>query len=164
VNLESVIASRRWTPRAAFPPSEELSPRLYTLGDGYYLMTNPRRGEGDPVRGVGWAASDYWARRAWDNPPFAGDLDSVPPAQWQQPSLEFLGRPQPLTFASVCAYESARSGARVATLVTASYRFKDGAFLALRVSGADGVIYDYPEPEAKPDELPVAVEFRLPEG
>jgi hypothetical protein len=68
-------------------------------------------GEGDPVRAVGWAESDYWAKRVWETP-FSGRLDA-PGAQWGgPPSLWFLGRPEVLSFASVLDFEKARPGAR----------------------------------------------------
>jgi len=66
---------------------------VFACGGGLYLLTNPRFGPAEPVRAVGWAESDYWARRTWDNPPFRGDL-TIPPLQWDgPPSLTFLGRP-----------------------------------------------------------------------
>lgn len=163
MNLASLVTVTRWTPRAAFPPSEEISNRIFSCGKGIYLLTNPRRGEGDPVRGVGWAESDYWARRAWDNPPFTGDLQAPPP-QWQPPpSLEFLGRPQRLSFNAVCEYERSRLTAPDPTMVSGYYRLTDGAFLSVRVTGAEGVYYDYAGNEPKPEDLPVAIEVRLPE-
>ena len=48
MNLESAIAKKCWSPRAAFPPSSPLGDRLFTCGGGFYLMTNSDFGEGDP--------------------------------------------------------------------------------------------------------------------
>jgi hypothetical protein len=127
-------------------------------------MINPRVGDGDPVRAVGWAESDYWARRVWDNPPFTGALQAPPPRWPGPPSLEFLGRPQCLSFKAVCAFERFRLKAPDPTLVSACYRWTDGAFLSVQVTGADGgIIYEYSDTDPKPDDLPVAIEIRLPE-
>src|SRR3989442_1386973 len=78
LNLRDLLAKRRWAPRAAFPPSIPIGDRIFGCEGGLYLLTNPRRGPGDPVRAVGWAESDYWAKRFWDNPPFSGDLTAPP--------------------------------------------------------------------------------------
>jgi hypothetical protein len=103
------------------------------------------------VRAVGWAQSDYWAQRAWESPPFRGEL-APPPPQWDRtPSLEFLGRPKDLSFGSVRDFESAQPGARKATLVNATYRLTDGAFLYCAINGTDGVTYIYGSSDPKPD-------------
>lgn len=151
---------RCWTPRRFFPPSSSLSDRLFTCGSGFYLSTNPDHGEGDPVYAVGWAESDYWARRAWEVP-FEGEL-TAPPAQWgPPPSLAFLGRPDSLSFADVYNFELAQPGSRKLTLVTASFRFTDSAFLYSLISGVDGINYSYASDPPKPADQPVAIEFRL---
>jgi hypothetical protein len=163
VNLASLLNAPLWTPRAAFPPAHEISDRLFSLGEGFYLMTNPNMGEGDPVRGVGWAESDYWARRAWDNPPFRGHLVDPPAQRSGPPSLEFLGLPERLSFRAVCEFERSRIKGTAVTMVTARYRITDGAMLGVHVTGAKGnMIYEF-STDPKPDELPVAIEFRLPE-
>lgn len=163
ISLPSLIGKKLWSPRAAFPPSRPLSNRVFTCGGGLYLMTNPKHGDGDPVRAVGWAQSDYWAQRAWESPPFRGEL-APPLPQWDRPpSLEFLGRPEDLSFGSVRAFEKAQPEARKATLVNATYRLTDGAFLYCAINGTDGVTYIYGSNDPKPDQQPVAIEFRLPE-
>lgn len=163
-NLESATKQARWSPRREFGSSVELSERVYALGDGFYLRTNPRRGPDGPVLSVGWAESDYWARRAWDIPPFRGDL-SVPPSQWGPvPSLAFLDRPEHLTFQSVCDFERSQPDARKVTMVTGRYRMTDGAFLCVEVSGSNGVTYYFASPGPEQTDLPVAIEVRLPEG
>lgn len=164
MNLKDLLTSPLWTPRAGFPASQEVGKRVFSCGEGFYLMTNPVMGDGDPVRAAGWAESDYWARRAWENPPFAGDLQAPPP-QWEElPSLEFLGRPQRLAFQAVCAFERAKLKAPDPTLTAARYRFTDGAFLNLRVKGDGGnILYHYADTDPKPDDLPVAIEIGLPE-
>lgn len=126
-------------------------------------MSNPNYGQGHPVRAVGWAESDYWAVRAWSLPPFRGDL-SIPPAQWKPPpSLTFLGRPESLNFKDIFAFERAQPAARKATLVHASYRMTDGAFLYVNVSGANGVTYLYASSKPAGTDEPVAFEIQLPE-
>jgi hypothetical protein len=161
VNLENLVSATLWTPRAAFPPSAEVGSRTFSLGRGFYLMTNPTWGEGEPVYGVGWAESDYWARRAWENPPFAGGL--TPPApQWPgPPSLGFLGRPVRLGFKAVCAFEQSARGVSASMLRTGTYRLTDGAFLVHQVRGADDVFYNFGKPNSRPRDLPVAIEVRL---
>lgn len=158
MNLVDLVRFPRWSPRGAFPPSQELSPRVFALGEGFYLMTNPVRGEGDPVRAVGWAQSDYWARRVWDNPPFAGDLQA-PPAQWEEPpSLEFLGRPARLSYKEVRAFERSKGD----TLESGNYRLTDGALLSIEVTGIGDVCYHFASTRPKAGDLPVAIEIGLP--
>src|SRR5262249_13115881 len=65
MNFQGVISKARWSPRSVFPPSRMVSSRIFACGEGLYLLTNPNLGEGDPVRAVGWAESDYWANRVW---------------------------------------------------------------------------------------------------
>jgi hypothetical protein len=126
-------------------------------------MTNPRYGDGDPVRAIGWAVSDYWARRVWEVPPFGGELVTPMPESPQLPSLTFLGRPEKLSFKAVYDFESGQDGAKKATLVSATYRLTDGAFLCCRIKGAHGVTYFFESSDPSPTEEPVAIEFRLPE-
>jgi hypothetical protein len=137
--------------------------RIFACGEGIYLPTNPNFGEGDPVRAVGWAESDYWAKRVWETP-FTGLLDAPTP-QWPgPPSLQFLGRPAVLSFAGVLDFEKAQPGARQATLLVATYRVTDGAFLHNTINGTDGITYFYagdPLPEDVPEDLPVAFEIEL---
>ena len=136
--------------------------RIFACGEGIYLLTNPKFGEFDPVRAVGWAESDYWAERVWETP-FSGQLDA-PPAQWSPPpSLRFLGRPKVLSFASVHDFEKSQPGARKATMLVAKYRVTDGAFLHHIINGTDGITYFYASDEPLPEDLPVALEIRLPE-
>ena len=166
MNLEKAIAAPRWSPRSTFPPSEALVGRLFTCGGGFYLMTNPDFGDGDPVYAVGWAESDHWARRAWERPPYAGDL-TPPAAQWKPPSLLFLGLPEDLSYASVYSFETARceTGAQKASLIGGSFRLTDGAFLHRTVKGApgSGISYIYAAAKPTPKDPPVALEFMLPE-
>jgi hypothetical protein len=155
----------RWSPRTAFPPSNVLSGELFSCGSGLYLMINPRRGDDEPVWAVGWAESDYWARRVWERPPFAGDLKQPPQAQWRPPpSLVFLGRPESLAFATVLEFERARAGkAKKAGLADVAFRFTDGGILCYNVNSTDGLTYKYGSRDPEPDDDPVALEFRLPE-
>jgi hypothetical protein len=124
-------------------------------------MTNPRRGDGEPVYAVGWALSDYWASRVWANPPFGGTL--VPPEpQWEViPSLQGLARPAVLAFADVCEFEQKQPQARSVSLVTARYRLTDGACLNCVIRGAGGISYAYASHRPRPKDLPAAIEFRL---
>src|SRR5258708_38865617 len=139
-----------------------VSRRIFACGEGIYLLTNPNFGEGDPVRAVGWAESDYWAKRVWETP-FSGQLDA-PGAQWSgPPSLRFLVRPEVLSFASVLDFEKAQPGARKATVLVAKYRVTDGAFLHHVINGTDGITYFYASDEPLPEDLPVALEIGLPE-
>jgi hypothetical protein len=164
VDIKNIISKARWSPRAVFPASYLLSNRVYSCGEGLYLLTNPKFGEGDPVRAVGWAESDYWAKRAWGIPPFDGELSSPPP-QWERPpSLEFLSRPKVLSFGSVRDFESAQPGAKTVTLVNAKYRLTDGAFLYCTIHGTNGIMYIYASNQPEPADQPVAIEFNLPEG
>lgn len=138
-----------------------VSSRIFDCGEGIYLLTNPNFGEGDPVRAAGWAESDYWAKRAWETP-FSGRLD-VPGAQRDgPPSLRFLGRPEILSFATVLDFEKAQPRALVATLLVAKYRVTDGAFLHHAIRGSDGITYFYASDEPLRENLPVALEIRLP--
>jgi len=169
VDLPTIIRKLRWTPRAAFPPSVTLSmgslgTGIFTCGDGLYLLSNSDYGEGDPVVAVGWAESDYWAKRTWDNPPFRGDLTAPQPEWRPPPSLAFLGRPQPLSYASIRDFEGAQPGARKATLLDATYRMTDGAFLYCTINGAQGITYVYASNHPKPNDEPVALEFQLPDA
>jgi hypothetical protein len=161
VSLRDLITKPKWSPRAEFPPSTYLSDRLFSCGDGFFLMTNPKHGEGDPVWAVGWSESDYWAARIWESPPFNGDLKTLP-SQWgPPPSLTFLGRPETLSYAAVCEFERSQAGAKKATLLDARYRLTDGAFLFCGINGVDGITYIYASNEPKTQDEPVAIEFRL---
>jgi hypothetical protein len=162
--LQDMVGKWRWSPRTAFPRSNLLNDELFTCGDGLYLMINSRHDGDDPVWAVGWAESDYWARRVWDKPPFAGDLKPLPP-QWRPPpSLVFLGRPESLDFETVFRFERARATkARKAALTDVTFRFTDGGILYYNVNGTDGITYKYGAYDPKPDDEPVAIEFRLPE-
>src|SRR5260370_21485239 len=77
MNLQGVDSRARWSPRADSPPSRMDRRRIFACGEGIYLLTNPNFGEGDPVRAVGWAESDYWAKRVWETP-FSGRKHSRP--------------------------------------------------------------------------------------
>jgi hypothetical protein len=159
-DLPDLIRRDRWTPRAQFPPSERLGDRVFRCGDGVYLITRKRDPEG-AVRGVGWAESDYWAQRAW-LVPFPGGLEAPTP-RWRPPSLGFLGRPEVLTFQAVKKFERPRCHAPRVLRELAHYRVTDGAFMYVEISGADGLSYIFGSNEVRPDDLPVAIEFRLPE-
>ena len=164
MDLEPFIRRWRWSPRSAFPPSTLLGgDHLFTCGSGVYLVTNSNFGQGDPVLAVGWAESDYWAHRAWDRPPFRGDLHPLPPEWGPPPSLAFLGRPARLGFQALRKFEAAQPGAATVTLVTAGFRFPDGAFLSCEIHAEDGITYFYASPNPKRDDQPVAIEFELPE-
>jgi hypothetical protein len=162
MRLKDLIKKALWSPRAEFPPSRMVRSRIFACGEGIYLLTNPRFGEGDPVRAVGWAESDYWAERVWETP-FSGELDA-PEAQWDgPPSLRFLGRPEVLSFAKVLDFEKARPGARKVTVLVEEYRVTDGAFLHHVINGTDRIKYFYASDEPMPEDLPVALEIQLPE-
>jgi hypothetical protein len=162
MNLQGLTSKARWSRREEFPPSRMVRKRIFACGEGIYLLTNPKFGQGDPVRAVGSAESDYWAERVWETP-FSGQLHA-PTAQWGgPPSLRFLGRPEILSFASVHDFEKAQPAARKATILVAKYRVADGAFLHHVINGTDGVTYFYASDEPLPDDLPVALEIRLPE-
>jgi hypothetical protein len=163
--LQRMVSQWRWSPRTAFPQSNVLNGELFSCGGGLYLMINPRRGSDDPVWAVGWAESDYWARRVWEKPPFPGDLNNLPPPQWRPPpSLEFLGRPGSLAFAAVLRFERARANiARRAALADVTFRFTDGGILYYNVNGTDRITYKFASSDPKPDDEPVAIEFRLPQ-
>jgi hypothetical protein len=162
MNLQDFIGKARWLPRTEFPASRMIRKRIFACGEGIYLLTNPNFGEGDPVRAVGWAESDYWAERVWETP-FSGQLDALTAQRGGPPSLRFLGRPEVLSFASVHDFEKARPGTRKATMLVAKYRVTDGAFLYHVINGTDGVTYFYASDEPLPEDLPVALEIRLPE-
>lgn len=167
VDLLQLIHRPRWSKRADFPDSVPLGDRVFACGDGVYLRTNPRRGEGDPVLSVCWAESDYWASRVLSVPPFRGDVAvaTPPPTKWgPPPSLVFTGRPASQTFQSLHAYERSREGAKTAILLNASYRMTDGAFLYCEIKGQDGVTCYFASNDPQPDEEPVAIEFRLPDN
>jgi hypothetical protein len=161
-DVPDLIRRDRWTPRAQFPPSERLGDCVFGCGDGVYLITAWGDAE-DAVRGVGWAESDYWAQRAW-LVPFPGGLEA-PASQWgAPPSLGFLGRPEVLAFQAVKEFERRRLSAIKALRVEmAHYRATDGAFMYVDIRGADGLFYIYGSNKVRPDDLPVAIEFRLPE-
>jgi hypothetical protein len=126
------------------------------------LMTNPRYGDDDPVYAVGWAQSDYWARRAWEVP-FGGELTSPSPQWSSSPSLQFLGRPARLSFGSVCGFERAQRGTETALFGCARYRVTDGAFMTFEIRGIDAVVYFFGSNEPETEDEPVALEFRLQE-
>lgn len=162
VDLEPFVSLNRWTPRAMFPPSEHLIDYVFSCGDGYFLRTNPDFGGGDPVYSVGWAESTYWAHRAWAGAPFVRELDlEPPPAQWPPPSLRPFGRPTDLSFASLRDFEKGQPGARKATLVHATYRFPDGAFVFCQIDGPT-VNYYFGSHKPNATDRPVAIEFKLP--
>jgi hypothetical protein len=163
MNFQNLTTKPRWSPRVAFPPSTQVGKRLFACGDGFYLRVNPNKGHGDPVYAVGWAESNYWARRCWEVPPFAGSLIPDSPQWAPVPSLKFLGRPTDLAFGKVRQFESAQTGAKTVTLVVAKYRLTDGAFLYLTVNGTGGVTYLYSSNEPGAVDQPIALEFRLPE-
>ena len=124
-------------------------------------MTNARYGEGEPVRAVGWAESDYWARRTWQLP-FNEDLDPPPPEWGDPPSLSFLGCPDVLSFKRVYDFEREQPNNKGALLATAQYRvMTDGAFLTFTINGAHGVRYFYGSNDPAADDLPVAIEVQL---
>lgn len=163
LDLQDLISKPHWSPHTAFPQSRPVADRVFTCGGGLYLMTNSEDGEGDPVRAVGSAQSDYWAKRAWQNPPFPGDLTLPPPQSNVLPSLQFVGRPENLSFADIRNFESAQAGARKLAMVRASYRLTDGAFLYCAIHGANGITYIYASNNPRPRDWPVAIEFRLPD-
>jgi hypothetical protein len=162
VNFQELAKKEIWSPRSEFPPSRELGGGLFTCENGLYLMINRNRGHGDPVRSIGWAESDSWALRVWNNPPFPGGLSAPPEPKWAPPpSLTSFGRPDTLSFKDVVHLEKSRLGPGAATLVTAKYGITDGAFLCLAVNGADGITYFYPSNKPGPNHQPVAIEFKL---
>src|SRR5580658_645293 len=139
MNILELANKARWSPRSAFPPSSPIGGRLFSCGAGWYLMTNPKFGDGDPVRAIGWAESDYWAKRIWVVPPFSEQLNPPSP-QWDGvPSLQAFGRPEVLSFRNVRDFESTQPGAKTVTLVDASYRLTDGAFLYCAIHGTNGI-------------------------
>jgi hypothetical protein len=162
--LQGMVGKWRWSPRTAFPPSTVLKGELFSCGGGLYLMINSRHDGDDPVWAVGWAESDYWARRVWEKPPFAGDLEPLPP-QWRPPpSLVFLDRPESLAFGTVIKFERARATeARKPFIADITFRFTDGGILYYNVTCTDGIRYKYGSRDPKRDDEPVAIEFRLPE-
>jgi hypothetical protein len=89
----------------------------------------------------------------------------APTPQWgSPPSLRFLGRPEVLSFEAVKDFERRRLSALQALgMEKAHYRVTDGAFMSVEIKGADGLFYIYGSNEVGPDDLPVAIEFRLPE-
>jgi hypothetical protein len=162
-DLPDLIRRDRWTPRAQFPPSRRLGDRVFGCGHGVYLITR-RDDPEDAVRGVGWAESDYWAQRAWIVQ-FPGGLEAPAPQWGPPPSLGFLGRPEVLAFQAVKEFERRRFPALQAFgMEVADYRISDGAFMYVQVRGADGLFYIYGSNKVRPDDLPVAIEFRLPKG
>lgn len=161
-DLEMLVVKRCWSPRSEFPPSTAVSSDIFRCGDDIYLLTNPDVGADDPVWAVGWADSEYWARRSWEVP-FNGDLTSPPFQHVARPSLVFLGRPKDLGFKSVCEYERRQQGAKRMTLIVASHRMTDGGFLYTKVQGSQGVTYMYPSVSPKAEEEPVAIEISLPD-
>ena len=132
------------------------------VGGGLYLITNPLRENGELVVAVGWAESDYWAHRVFELP-FRGDL-TPPAAQWRPPSLAFLGRPVNLSFGTITKFEDTLKVPKKVFMVSASYRWTDGAFMCVSVRGNDGLTYMYASNEPQPDDGPVAIEIRLPEA
>lgn len=167
MSLVDLIAKPAWTPRVEFPPSRMLvdgpTVSVFTCDNGLYLMTNRNFGERDPVWGVGWAESDYWAKRVWGSPSLALDLGASPPARWPLPQLTELGRPADLSYGSVLDYERSRPGARPGLSWTANYRMTDGAFRNVELCGVKGRVRHYfASSELSVDDLPVAIEFRLP--
>jgi hypothetical protein len=48
--------------------------------------------------------------------------------------------------------------------VDATYRLTDGAFLYCAINGVNGIKYVYSSNHPKPNDEPVAIEFRLPEA
>lgn len=165
VDFKPLVTMPRWTPREAFPPSRLLHRgsvvSIFSTGEGLYLLTNRNRGDKDPVWGVGWAESDYWARRVWASPQFDGEL-TAPPAQRVLPAFAGLDLPDDLSFAGIVDFET--NHPRRATsvgLVNATVRVADGEILRSNVSGHDKITYCFAELKPKADDLPVAIEFRL---
>jgi hypothetical protein len=46
-------------------------------------------------------------------------------------------------------------------MVTAGYRFSDGAFISHSIMGADRITYHFDTPDPGKQDRPVAIEFRL---
>lgn len=163
LNLQDFTAKSKWTPRSEFPPSDDIGGRIFSCGDGFYLLTNPKRGDGDPVYAAGWARSDYWALRSWSVPPFSGNLAEPPKDSYgNPPSLAFLGRPEDLSFGKIKKFEKSKLGPDAITMITARYRMTDGAFLYLSLSGADGITYAYSSNEPRSGDMPVSISLDLP--
>jgi hypothetical protein len=166
LDVLQLIGRPKWSKRARFPASEALGDCVFACGDGLYLRVNPQRGEGDPVYAVCWADSDYWARRAFSVPPFAGDVTpSAPPAsEWgSPPSLVSTGRPASLRLGELVAHERSRNGVKTAALLKARYRLTDGAFLCCELRAQDGVTFVFASTEPALADEPIAIEFRLTE-
>ena len=87
----------------------------------------------------------------------------MPPEWGPPPSLAFLGRPARLGFQAVRKFEAAEPGAATVTLVTARFRFPDGAFLSCEIHAEDGITYFFSATNPKRDDQPGAIEFELPE-
>lgn len=154
-----LIQRKKWSPLASFPPTQHLSEIVYAVGNGFYLLVNNDWGPKDPVGAVVWACSDYWAARIFDSV-FNGT--AVPPPELVvPPALVVLGRPKDLTYKSLHNFEATQPKASKATLVTASYRFPDGAFVAHELHGVDGVTYYFGTPNPLPTDLPMAILFSL---
>jgi hypothetical protein len=161
MELKDLVSKACWSSRSEFPPSRPLCDRIFACGEGIYLLTNPRFRDGDPVYAIGWAQSDYWARRSWEVP-FSGEL-SPSPAVWDGvPSLDFLGRPGVLLFAALLDFERKQPDAKV-TLLYGCYRFADGAFLYTAISGTGGITFIYSSNEPDATDEPVAIQLRLPD-
>jgi hypothetical protein len=114
----------------------------------------------DEVRFVGWAENDYWAQRAWQTP-FAGPLSVRPPRETPIPSLAFAGRPEPLTFGSITAFEAKQPGWSSSS-IGGNYRITDGLFVCVEVRGRDGVRYSFASRDPRPADPPAAFSLQLP--
>jgi hypothetical protein len=160
--LKEITGIARWSPRAAFPPSRLLDGPVFACSDGVYLVTDPRHYGDDPVWAIGWAESDYWARRVWSEPAFSGDLNP-PSRQCPPPVLDFL---KDLAYGAVKQFvRSQPTGpSQPAALEHATYRLNDGAFLYCSINGPKGVTYIYGSSNSVVTEEPVAIEFLLPEA
>jgi hypothetical protein len=162
MDLQTLLAHDQWAPRAAYPPSTRVTDRLFSIGEGFYLFTNPRLHD-DRVGGVGWAESEYWAFRCWARPSLPASLAefSEPPVPaWRPPSLVFLGRPSDLSFGSLFAFESAQPKAPAVTQMMQQSLTADLSCIHSMLIGGD---IDYLFESFLPSRMdePVAMHFQL---
>jgi hypothetical protein len=125
-----------------------------------YLLVSPHLGPDNPVYAVGWARNDYWAVRVWGFHGYGSRNDYDPlEAAADMPSLESLGWPNPLSYATTLAHARRLSGNPV--MVSSTYRLINREFSSHTIRAANRVEFHYDDPDPQPSDTAVAVELGL---
>jgi hypothetical protein len=158
--LDDFIALRERPRRArldSFPATVTVTKTVHSLGGGAYVMT--KRTRPNEAWGVGWAESDYWARRAWETP-FSGDPTADPQPEYATPSAADLGLDGDLKYRAILESAGQAPGFGI-TSVSAQYRMTDGRFLFVTILGSRDAKYYFGSTSPQDSDRPEAIEFGL---